>query len=604
MTEMNEKEILRTFEAIAEFRFSEETVERDLQAIHDTLTKGPDSVRPEPRKLWRTIMTNKYTQVSAVAAVLFLVMSLVFNLFSGSQLEAAEFLSRVAQNMDKMPWIKSTHQRYLKDQNEPASTRQSWMDMRNKRAYVVYDDDYIHLMDYGKSEWSIYRAETRDMIVKQLFGDWDSPGAEIQTIVERLETEGLEVTVTEGQANGQPVVTIEYMETYHDLGDEKVTKMMMAGQHVKYVKHKLVIRKKDLLPETREITYLNHDRDIIMVDRSQSEYIQTGPSDIYDLGVPRDVEITNHVPSDQVKSLRSQIDAHRSGFLDEYIAVITEAHVTDDRKGMIEALVVFCHGKKLRVEQYWMHVGRLEPLALRHQDQLAASLPYVNRFWPDQQGRDIRSIRLYDGLWQHLIDVKDARPMTREDYDRGVEVDKVFKVQETQRRPDGDLYGDDDIDDMAWRWLGWALQPEHMLEDAYSTENGFMAMELTMQAPKGCSRLPQRMRMYVDPNRDYICHRYIQEELFDAPWQEDKDWLSGVKNKDRLTERYDESEVTEYGRTSSGQWYPREIAVNTYDRHYGAEPRRDIRVIRIHLMEEYPEFPDGLFDPNSLPKGQ
>lgn len=92
--------------------------------------------------------------------------------------------------------------------------------------------------------------------------------------------------------------------------------------------------------------------------------------------------------------------------------------------------------------------------------------------------------------------------------------------------------------------LGWPrIEFEgNIVENNYSRENGLICIE------------QEYNRYYIDPNRDYICQR------------------SGNR------------EVVEFGRTDSGHWYPRKVSDGT----------------TIYLNED-PEFPEGIFEPRSLP---
>lgn len=139
------------------------------------------------------------------------------------------------------------------------------------------------------------------------------------------------------------------------------------------------------------------------------------------------------------------------------------------------------------------------------------------------------------------------------------------------------------------------------IQDLYAQNQGLVGMEVTRQS-RGGVLLPKRLRLYVDPNRDYLTHRYISEEVFDAPWQADKDWLDSVENKDHLRAEVRDHQVTEYGRASQGQWYPKEITIQGYDQRYDSTREPYSRIVRIHLVEEFPEFSEALFDPNALPK--
>ncbi len=581
MNDMNDEDIIRCFADIARYDPSEEVVETDISRVRETLTSG--AVRLQRKPIWRTILANKWTRFSTGAAVVIVAFSVAVSLFSNPRLEAAEVLAQVAKNMEKLTWLKSVTEQYVPDQNEPVGITKHWIDVENKRVYAIYDDKYIHLMDYGWGEWSIYRPDTNDMIVKPLAGKWISPETQVEEYIAKLKGEGIQVRQSEQTDHDRKVMTLEFAERLNDMGPEaSITNTMMNGRAVKTIRYNIVIDRKRLGLRSA-LTYVDRAGKVIAIHRSQAEPIATGPSDIYELGVPRDVTIVNKVPSRAVKTVRQKIADKATQFLNEYIAVITEADAKNDREDVREAFVVFCQGKKVRVDVYRKKYSVRDTLTGRYRMALEPSLRYVSPFWPDEGEHAISSVRLYDGLWQYVLNAQ---------------VDRLI-AREKQRRSTGDLYSDDDINDFAWRRLGWLEEPEHMCEDAYAQENGLIAMELTAQALG--SQLPKRLVLYVDPEKDYVCDRYIEQQLLDAPWQQDKTWLEGVGNKRSLTEEVRDTRVAEYGRTESGQWYPKVIRETGYRQEYG-QTKTDIdRVIRIHLVAEHPQFPDGIFDPNRLP---
>ena len=114
--------------------------------------------------------------------------------------------------------------------------------------------------------------------------------------------------------------------------------------------------------------------------------------------------------------------------------------------------------------------------------------------------------------------------------------------------------------------------------------------------------MPVRKVLYVDPSKDYLYRRYVEEELVDAPWQIDKNWLDSVENKGRLEEEVRVYDVIEYGQTSEGQWYPKTITIKGYDNPLRKNSiKMDFnRISRIYLLEENPDLPDELFDPEQL----
>ena len=72
----------------------------------------------------------------------------------------------------------------------------------------------------------------------------------------------------------------------------------------------------------------------------------------------------------------------------------------------------------------------------------------------------------------------------------------------------------------------------------------------------------QNREFYLNPNRDYICQKK-------------------AKNNQ-------ETDVIEFGRTEAGKWYPKRT--------------KDLGNSNTIYLETDPEFPEGIFDPNNLPK--
>jgi hypothetical protein len=589
MAEMNEREIIRCFEEIAKYDLPAETVERHLQDVRRRLLSQPQTT---PVK--RTISIGRWVGLAA-AAVIVVAAVAFWRLFPSPRLQAAELLTQAAKNLEKLPWVKVVTEKYRPDQDAPIEVEVIWANIANKRTYQVCANKSIELADFQSGQRSVYRPDTNDLTIEPFVGNWSSE-RDIQGYVAKLTQKGISVRQSEILYQGCKAIALEFDDVLNDIGPSSVTNMMMDGKTVKIIRQKLIIDPNIILGSA-EISYLERNGQVISVQKSHFEPLTKGPADIYELGVPRNVKIISRVPDPAVKSLRQTIENHRKQFLNEYIAVITESLVEGDSERMLSADVVFCQGRKLRVDVYSMQQGR-DKLFSQHRAELAESLKHLSPFWPDEGSRDIQATRLYDGLWQYIVEAKVE--ITADDELRGRATRKLVE-RERQRRPDGDEYSDDDVDDFGWRTLWWLNEPEHMYEDSYLKEHGFIGMELTSQS--GVVVMPKRLVLYVDPQKDDICHRYLEEELFDAPWQTDKTWLDKAENKNALEEHVRDRQVSEYAHTGDGQWYPKVITENTRTRRFNeTAPREEMRVIRIHLVAEHPQFPAGIFDPAKLPQ--
>lgn len=584
---VSEKKMIRDFKKIADFSLPPGNVERDLAALRRRLECQDVSRTAAGRKVWKMIMESKATKYVS-AAMVFIGVFIGLYLFPTAEVSAAELLRRVSKSMSKYTWIKSVTESFLPCTETPASVQTSYSNIRDRQVYLVYDAGYLHHLDYANNRWSVYRPEDNSMIVQELKGRWQDAGGQVEPFVAQLSREGLVIRQTEDEEDGSSITLIEYDEVLNNISPEPgrfMSAMMMGGKTVKTIKTRLKINRERLILSTSEMSYFDPEDRLIVTDRTRSEPVDSGPADIYELGAPADVNVINKIPDHRVREIREIIDKKQDAFLDSYLAVQLENIVRDGNEEMIEAMVIYADGNKLRVDvfgKYYSSYGHVPEDVSR---LVAKSHDLLPPYLPNEEKLHLRSLRIYDGLWQHKLDYHE----------------KKYRRPSPQRRPDGDEFGDDDIADFGWRKLWWLNEPEWMMEDDFSKENGLVGMELSVQSQFG--RLPKRLALYVDPARDYLYRRYIEQELADAPWQIDKTWLDNMQNRNQLTERVRIYDVIEYGQTSAGQWYPKVTTITGYDRPLRENGRKmDFnRVSRIWLLEENPVFPEGLFDPTVLP---
>jgi len=583
---INENKIIQIFNEISGYEPPSATVQNDLKQLRGLLAEPKTGRTFVKGTIWRTIMQSRYTKYIS-AALVFLAVMIGMQFLPESELNAAELLTQVSKNIRRFPIIKTVTKNTRAGAEEPSSFETNIINYQNKQVFTIYSEGYIHHRDFNANIWRVYRPEDNTMVVNELSGEWMEPEAQVDGFIGKLTKEGLQVLKTEEVVDGMAVITIEYDERLDNISSDPSTYMsttMMDGATVKTIKTKLTINRDKIFLSNYEVRYYTPQDQLIVTQKTESEPFDRIPADVYELGVPSDVKIINKVPDERVQKTRSLINEHQNRFLKNYIAVQTETDLTKSQERLMEGTVIYCKDKKIRVDvfrsQYPSDKKKPIPdeVTALLKDSLARLEPYISN--PPRP----RAIHLYDGLWQHIYEEQDGQMV----------------LCKPHRRPDGDLYGDDDIADFGWRKLWWLNEPEWMYEDGYSAENGLVGMELTAQSEFG--RLPKRLVLYVDPAKDYLYRRYIEEELVDAPWQIDKGWLDKVEDKGQLTERIRIYDVVDYGRTSEGQWYPAVITIKGYDnplREHGIKEDFE-RVCRIYLLQENPDLPEELFDPTLL----
>jgi len=101
--------------------------------------------------------------------------------------------------------------------------------------------------------------------------------------------------------------------------------------------------------------------------------------------------------------------------------------------------------------------------------------------------------------------------------------------------------------------IGWPQIRDYadVIQDDYARENNLIRIEV------------QGRQFYLNPDRDYICQM-------------------------RVNERGEKTEVKEFAQTREGKWYPGRI--------------EGPGIANTVYLETNPVFPEGIFDPNSLPK--
>ncbi len=585
---MNEKQIIDSLARAGEFELPQETVKRDIDRVRERLSEREAGQTKRRVSLWEHLMRDRWIRYSAAAV---LAIAAIFYFAQSPQLSAEELLTRVSVSMSELKWIKAVNRHYGGPDGETLLSVETILtDLKRRQVFRIYQAGYLHQMDYEQWRWSIYRPADNTMIVKKLEGEWAGPETQVKEYIAKLRQEGIDVRQSATTVGGVRMTVVEFDETLNDMNPDPnvfMSPMMMGGRCVKTIRTKLTIDPAHMQLSSAEMFYLDPADALIVRIESRCEPQESGPSDIYELGVPEDVKIINKVPDDEVESIREQIGTHRKAFLKDYIAVQTESRIEEGTENIIEAMVIYSHGDHIRVDVFRRWYGPNDSVADQNLPALEGSLEWLKSCVPDTSRLVLRSMRIYDGLWQHILDDKDGQ----------------WVVQEPQRRPDGDMYRDDDIEDFGWRTLWWLGNPEHMYEDAFSKGNSLAAMELTTQWD-GTS-LPKRLTLYVDPAKDYLVRRYSEEQLLDASWLEKPIDVNSIENAARLHEEVRVYDVTEYGRTTEGQWYPRTITIKGFDRSVQKNPyTQDFnRISRIYLLQEHPEFSPDCFDSEILKQG-
>ena len=320
-------------------------------------------------------------------------------------------------------------------------------------------------------------------------------------------------------------------------------------------------------PTTKRIVSMSAKDASGLEFRVDVDYPQSGPADIYALGVPRNA---NQPPPKSVLDLDQKVRDARKAFAPSYYAITCQSGQSNLREGRYvssSVQAIYKKGEKFRIEEYGnVHgaIGKNAPVY----DMKALEAWRV--------GRAVHRVSLITGLNTHIGTI--------------VSLDRDGKL--TLRRNAG-------VPGTPVELLNWGLlSPPTIVRIAPpGGEEGNVGLERTMEAYVMHGRVityPCRERMYFEPGRDYIA-RY-RELLWDAQgnWQKDMEWLKKVKDPAARTYRSRRvTKVLEYAKTAKGHWYARKILREVSGQNAG-------KAIRVVYLDTEREIRDDLFDPNSV----
>ncbi len=325
------------------------------------------------------------------------------------------------------------------------------------------------------------------------------------------------------------------------------------------------------------------------------DYPDSGPADIYALGVPRDAKVVENLPTTDLLQLHERVEQARSSFAPSYRAIIWRGHASRNGTSYELSQLVVVYKKNGRYRMEW---GR-EPVALalpggRGLEELLERLPA-------DDGAALEK-------WAEQVAPRDVYFNENSIRSKGVRV-SLSPEGELQRDTTQGVAGGNTVEDLTWSsaihktgekvFPGKEGQFGHLLGTGYDTQGRVDNREI--------SWFPSRIRRFWNPARDYAREEMEQLEDANAAWQEDRDWMKGADpdlTKRRWLCDLDEmkdyrgtrtSRIAEYGQTPEGQWYAKRIVHESTSNLRAASPQ----IVVVHLDTEV-DIPDELLDPESV----
>jgi len=515
----------------------------------------------------RTKTRNRRITKLAVAAMVTVGIISSITLFDGL-LSPTFALDDVWAAVAKAEWVHMTWQYADHDIESGGVTNQAvegWTSVRPPRTTQIYRDNSVSFTAYdevaGVSNTQNYSAQTQ--VVTSIFRYEKSH--QYSTIVDAFLGE-----ISELEKKG---ATVEYSDDVYHGNPVKVIKVDFTDDSGVRIQGSVTADANTYLPINATSSYEESGKS--RTENVVFDYPETGPTDIYQAGVPRDAEIrvVDYRPSPEFLEAIKPYRAARENLPQPRIVV----EISNELGHGSLVSLVYTKGGKERFEQ--LRYASLDT------DDLKA-IPA----WTRGVKKGELDVQLNDGTMVYCVKRDSLGRWTRKtkspsQYKSGLVVSGLLD-------------------------RGWPrIKLGRPVQNSDAGEKGLLCIE-TMHRPMftGDSKLAEsaeKTRYYLDPKHDYLC---VYMERFrhpvPPPWGNPKVSKIDFDCYDIPDEPYLIKEVEELDRTETGHWYPNRIKITDKqswtDKGSGWEMREKTINVRLYV-DSNPEFSDGILSPGQLP---
>lgn len=557
--------------------------ELQAKSTAEFLAHSADSIKASgkttiPISIWRTIMKSRIKLATAATIVIAV---LVCKSYLGGSVDFATIaIADISEAMRNVPWMHAVSRGQMRGEDQSS---EEWTGFTAKIRVFKRSDGKVTFQNMKEQKSYRYSPEDRSITVDYIYDplspegyfpfELSSVNSLVDGMLKRANEMGAEITTKRIEYNGQEAQLQEISLSVTQDNES------FAGKVSLYIQpdSRLLLAVKTVVRDS--------EGNIIGDYQTAYSYPRTGPSDIYDLGVPDDATIVSNLPKEDYQTTWDSYRQRRAEATKEYVAVIT--HMTRSLGDVINMIDVdYKSGENHRLERHFVGDAGERPLERwpKRKEQLGDSLEsllaWANGHYDE---RGYISVQLYDG--ERFLS-------TKRDKEGSWSEPRKFTKK---------LMHEDYLQCLGWPHIG---KTGRIIEDDYAKENNLICIERLQQGSlySGNVSLPGRFVNYLDPQKDYICRRRITEWRPDAEWQQDKNWLEGVDPDNIRNGSITVQDTTEVIQAPNGHWYPKTIVEKQSGirEDYKDAALRILTIKNIHLQTN-PEFPDDIFNTEKLP---
>ena len=544
----------------------------EFQTLVSPAEKGTPAPTASEQNIWKIIMKSRITQLTT-AAVIIIAVIIGINQFGGPVDITTISFADITEAMNNVPWMHIVSRGFERGLN---GVGEQWFGFETKIEAEKDFDGEVEFWNVKEHKRYKYDPETRTITIDYAYEDdvffTSSPVLFLESMLKSVKEQGAEIITKRGEYNGQDA----------QIQEISLSLMLQQGRECHTV-GRLYIEPESKLLYAAQCKSTNAKGNTIIDVEATFDYPQTGPADIYDLGVPRDARIIDKMPKEDYLAILDKYRECRDKATSEYVAIIT--HTLKYKEFFVSKVEVeYKSGPNYRFEQHFVfNAGEsIEKYWPKHKKQLGDSyeslMAWLQRHYVNM---GYFTIGLYDGEYKYSVSRRNS----------GI-WDKV-KKSSFSSMPWTNLQ------QLAWPNIG--ATEGHIIEDDYARENNLICIERSWQGriSDGKVSLPGRCHYYLDPEKDFICRRKVTERRPDAQWQKDKDWLKDVEPEKIRDRSIYVEEITEVIQAPNGCWYPRMIAEGIR-KDYQDVPLKVSPTKTVYIRTN-PEFPEDIFNADKLP---
>ncbi len=576
MSKMNENELRRRLDLLSEIKPSSQATGHTLDRVRRTLVQVNKQSDARPASLWRIIMKSRITRPAAAAVVILAVMLAMTSdwLKMTTPAFGLEEISKAMKQVEHGHLVWKVEESNLDAETAKKMNlgeRESWSSRHPPRQIEKRDDGTITCTEEDTGLVSRYDPASHVIVVER----GTATSAEdlqmnafdrfTKELVE-LKQHGAKVEYGKGVYEGRPVTTITV--DYNPPGRMRSIFSLMVDPDA-YLLRRL----------TLEQTIADKGWRVLV--SAVADYPDSGPTDIYEAGAPRDAKVLAADPAIQsgpdVQSLKllAQYDAAREHLPKRWILVAVRTEADDTIR---DVTIVYADHQKER----WEHRSGPSGRARTPADAIPISQGFKAILeWAHSRGYSRLVKSIYDGKYKQNVSY----------YDGAWHVEDKREVDPKYGFSGEGLY-----------YLGWPRAVGRIVENAYASQRGLFCIEILGRANVQQGKLMEPARRtlyYIDPGRDHMC---VRREIYayDVPADQRQAKVDEMDFNPHAIPSNPTSirEVVEFGRLEMGQWYPsllREGRAIRDDATGQWGPAPQASSIRVYIQTD-PEFDAGVFD--------